>query len=205
MSTTTNVGSMVRSGVPSRVAVFTALREVLTERPWGKVTLEAVAQQAGVSRQTIYNDFGSRVGLAQAYAVEVADTLCDLIAADLAAHADDPRLALETALRTFLAATSGDPLIRRVQEGDAHTDLVRLLTTDSGPLLAHVAGRLTDAVAGVWPVVDPDAAAALARTIARLGLSFVAMPPEGDDDVAAGLAGLLAPALEAAVRVRLGN
>lgn len=191
---------MARTGVPTRVAVFAALREVLEEKPWSKVTLEAVAQRAAVSRQTIYNDFGSRAGLAEAYAFGVADALCDLIAADLAAHPDDPRLGLESALRTFLSAVSGDPLIRRVQEGDAHPDLVRLLTTDSGPLLAHVAARLTDAVAAVWPIADPDAGRVLARTIARLALSFVAIPPETDDDVASGLATLLVPGLVAAVQ-----
>lgn len=190
---------MPRSGVPTRVAVFAALREVLIERPWRKVTLEAVAKRAGVSRQTIYNDFGSRAGLAEAYAFELADAFCDLVDADLAAHADSPRAGLEAALRTFFDGTTGDPLIRRVQEGDAHPDLLRLVTSDSGPLLAHIADRLTAGVTRVWPVVDPAAARTLARTIARLGISYVAMPPETEDDVAAGLAALVAPAVEAAV------
>lgn len=189
---------MPRSGAstPTRAAVFTALREVLTEKPWRKVRLEEVARRAGVSRQTIYNDFGSRYGLAEAYAYGVADALCDLIAADLAAHADDPRAALESGLRTFLEATSGDPLIRRVQAGEAHEDLMRLVTTDSGPLLTHIADRLTASVSQVWPILRPERARPLARTIARLAISYVVLPPETDDDVAAGLAALLAPTLE---------
>lgn len=191
---------MPRSGVPTRVAVFSALRDVLLEKPWRNVTLEDVSKRAGVSRQTIYNDFGSRAGLAEAYAFELADAFCDLVDGDLAAHADNPQAGLEAALRTFLDGTSGDPLIRRVQDGDAHPDLLRLVTTDSGRLLGHIADRLTAGVERVWPVVDPTAARALARTIARLGISYVAMPPETEDDVAAGLAGLLAPALEAALR-----
>lgn len=191
---------MARPGVPARAAVFAALNAVLLEKPWRSVKLEDVAKRAGVSRQTIYNDFGSRAGLAEAYAFELADAFCDLVDADLAAHADRPRDALEAALRTFLDGTAGDPLIRRVQDGDAHADLLRLVTTDSGPLLAHIAARLTASVARVWPDVDPAAGRALARTIARLGISYVAMPPETEDDVAAGLAALLAPALETALR-----
>jgi AcrR family transcriptional regulator len=191
---------MPRSGVPTRTAVFAALREVLTEKPWRKVTLDAVAKRAGVSRQTIYNDFGSRTGLAEAYAFDLADAFCDLVDADLEANAGNPRAGLEAALRTFLYATSADPLIKRVQDGDAHPDLMRLVTTDSGQLLGHIAGRLTDAVVRIWPIVDPVAARTLARTIARLGISYVAMPPENEDDVAAGLAALLAPALEATLR-----
>lgn len=188
------------SGVPARVAIFTALREVLIEKPWRSMTLEEVAQRAGVSRQTIYNDFGSRAGLARAYAFEVADAFCDMADTDLEAHTDDPVAGLEAALRTFLDGTTGDPLIRRIQEGDAHPDLLRLVTTDSGPLVAHIADRLTSSVARIWPVVDPVSGTALARTIARLGISYVAMPPETEDDVAAGLARLLAPALQGAIR-----
>lgn len=196
---------MARSGVPTRVAVFAALREVLIEKPWAKVTLEAVAKGAGVSRQTIYNDFGSRAGLAEAYAFDLADAFCDVIDAEMRAHVESPRAALEAALRTFLAGTSGDPLIRRVQQGDAHPDLVRLVTTDSGPLLTHIARRLTESVGRLWPIADPAAGRALSRLIARVGFSYVAMPPETDDDVAAALAALLAPALEAAVAASDGR
>jgi AcrR family transcriptional regulator len=196
---------MPRSGVPTRVAVFASLREVLLEKPWAKVTLEAVAKGAGVSRQTIYNDFGSRAGLAEAYAFDLADAFCDQVDADLRAHADSPRAALAAALRTFLDGTSGDPLIRRIQHGDAHTDLVRLVTSESGPLLAHIAHRLSASVAAVWPVVDPVAGQALSRIIARLGFSYVTMPPETEDDVAEVLAALLAPALEAAVAASGGR
>ncbi|KAA1417685.1 TetR/AcrR family transcriptional regulator [Nocardioides humilatus] len=196
---------MPRSGVPTRVAVFAALREVLLEKPWAKVTLEAVAKRAGVSRQTIYNDFGSRAGLAEAYAFDLADAFCDFIDADMRSHADHPTAALAAAMRTFLDGTSGDPLIRRVQAGDAHPDLVRLVTTDSGGLLAHIAGRLTTSITEVWPKVDPMTAQALSRIIARFGFSYVAMPPETDDDVAVALAALLAPALVAAVAGTLGR
>src|SRR6476469_4910069 len=98
---------MPRTGVPTRVAVFASLREVLIEKPWAKVTLEAVAKGAGVSRQTIYNDFGSRAGLAEAYAFDLADAFCDVIDAELRARAGRPRDALEAALRTFLEGTTG--------------------------------------------------------------------------------------------------
>lgn len=190
---------MPRSGVPTRVAVFAALREVLMEKPWAKVTLEAVAKGAGVSRQTIYNDFGSRAGLAEAYAFDLADIFCDVIDEDLRAHADNPTAALVAAMRTFLDGTSGDPLIRRVQDGDAHPDLVRLVTTDSGGLLTHIAHRLAASILDVWPSVDPMTAQALSRLVARFGFSYVAMPPESDDDVAVALAAFLAPALLMAV------
>lgn len=179
-----------------RTAVFDALRSLLLERPWGEVTLEAVARDAGVSRQTLYNAFGSRYGLAQAYTLHLADALCALIADTLAAHPDDPAAGLEEGLALFLGTAAEDPLIGRVRAGDAHHDLVRIVTTDAGPLLVRVADQLEAAARSSWPRTDPATIRQLARTLARLALSHVTMPPEYDDSpatIAAGLSGLLAP------------
>ncbi|MCX6398534.1 MAG: TetR family transcriptional regulator [Propionibacteriales bacterium] len=187
---------MRRSSAARRDAIFTALRELLLAKPWGDVTLEAVAGEAGVSRQTLYNSFGSRYGLAQAYTIALADALCDLVAATLAEHGDDPRAGLEHGIRTYLEVAAADPLIQRVRAGDAHPDLVRLVTSDAAKLLTHVGARFETAVAAAWPDVDPDRARTLARTIARIAVSFVAMPPEYDDSpaaIATGLSSLLAP------------
>lgn len=49
-----------------RDSVLDAMRELLTRRDWSSITLAAVAEAAGVSRQTIYNEFGSRQALPRA-------------------------------------------------------------------------------------------------------------------------------------------
>lgn len=188
-----------RSAAERSAAVFDALRNLLLEHPWGEVTLEAVARDAGVSRQTLYNAFGSRYGLAQAYALALADALCDLIAVTIAEHADDPRAGLEAALALYLETSVQDPLIQRVRSGDAHHDLVRVVTTDAAPLLVRVARRFEDVVRSTWPVVPAERAQVLARTLARIAVSYVTMPPEHDEPpaaLAAGLASLLAPTID---------
>ena len=60
-----------------RDTVLDAMREELLAKDWSAITLSDVARTAGVSRQTIYNEFGSRQGLAQAYAMRLADRLVD--------------------------------------------------------------------------------------------------------------------------------
>lgn len=185
-----------RSAAERSAAVFDALRALLLEHPWGEVTLEAVARDAGVSRQTLYNAFGSRSGLARAYTEALADALCDVIEETLSAYPDDPRTGLEQGLLVFLETSLADPLIQRVRAGDAHHDLVRIVTTDAGPLLVRVADRLEVTVVGAWSQVSRERAAALARVVARLALSYVTMPPEYDESpaaLAAGLAVVLAP------------
>lgn len=185
-----------RSAAERSAAVFDALRNLLLEHPWGDVTLEAVARDAGVSRQTLYNAFGSRYGLAQAYTLALADALCDAIAATLAEHPLDRRTGVEQGLLLYLETSVGDPLIQRVRAGDAHPDLVRLVTADAGPLLVRVAERLEVGARAAWPTVSPARAQTFARALARLAVSFVTMPPEYDDSPAAlatGLSELLTP------------
>lgn len=174
-----------------RSAVFAALRNLLLERPWGEVTLEAVAQDAGVSRQTLYNTFGSRMGLAEAYTRHLADALVDVIAVEVERHADDPEAGLAAGLVLFLDLAASDPLVARVRFGDAHHDLMRLVTTDAGPLLAHVTARIAGVLGTAWPDLAGERVAALAATLARLALSFVVTPPDNDTSPAAMAAGLV--------------
>ena len=58
-----------------RDSILDAMREELLSKDWSAVTLSDVARTAGISRQTIYNEFGSRQGLAQGYALRLADRL----------------------------------------------------------------------------------------------------------------------------------
>jgi AcrR family transcriptional regulator/rubredoxin len=61
------------SRVLLRDSILDGMREMLLERDWSAITLTDVARAAGISRQTIYNEFGSRQGLAQGYALRLAD------------------------------------------------------------------------------------------------------------------------------------
>lgn len=186
----------MRRGSAKRAAVFAALRRLLLEHPWGEVTLETIAAEAGVSRQTLYNSFGSRYGLAQAYTRDLADALCDAMALELAGEPDDPRAGLEAGLRLYLSVAGSDPLIQRVQNGEAHQDLVRIVTADAGPLLVHVAARLADAVPTTWSLPE-ERVLPLTRAVARLALSYVTTPLEDPEaevgSVAADLAAVLLP------------
>lgn len=178
-----------------RAAVFAALRRLLLEHPWGEVTLEAIAQEAGVSRQTLYNAFGSRHGLAASYTMDLADALCDAIGDAIAEHGEDRLAGLEAGLRLYLSVAAADPLIQRVQAGEAHPDLVRIVTVEAGPLLLHVRERLESLLAEAWPDVDQPRRRTLARVVARLAVSYVSTPPEDDTpdaDLARDLAALLA-------------
>ena len=71
-----------------------------------------VARAAGVSRQTVYNEFGTRQALVQAYVLREIEALIGEVEAHVRAHADDARAALSGAFALFLKLASDEPLVR---------------------------------------------------------------------------------------------
>jgi AcrR family transcriptional regulator len=57
----------------ARESLLDAAYRALARRPWSAVRMVDVAAAAGVSRQTLYNEFGSKEGLARALVRREAD------------------------------------------------------------------------------------------------------------------------------------
>lgn len=183
-----------------RDSVLDAMRRELLSKDWSAITLSDIARTAGVSRQTIYNEFGSRQGLAQGYALRLADRLVDDIDTAISSNVGDVHGAFLAGFRAFFRASSADPLVISLLSGDAKPDLLQIITTDSGPIITRCSDRLAGALVDSWAHVDPADAGVLARAVVRLALSYVAMPVEGESaaehDVAADLARLMTPFAE---------
>jgi AcrR family transcriptional regulator len=102
----------------SRGRVMKAVRELLQEGAFHESTVEQVAARAGVSRATVYQQFGSRVGL--------VDAICDSL--DLSAVEASPDVATllrrttdfwareETLLSQLYDAAAVDPAAREFVE-----------------------------------------------------------------------------------------
>lgn len=179
-----------------RDSILDGMRELLLSRDWSAITLSHVAKAAGISRQTIYNEFGSRQGLAQAYALRLADRLVDQIEEAIEGNTGDVYAAFLQGFRDFFAESAADPLVISLLTGDFKPDLLQLITTDSGPIITHCSARLTTTFTHSWVKCSDEDAGILARAIVRLAMSYISMPPEADHDVAADLARLFAPAAE---------
>jgi AcrR family transcriptional regulator len=179
-----------------RDSVLDAMRELLQSRDWSAITLSDVAGAAGISRQTIYNEFGSRQGLAQGYALRLADRLVDAVHAAIDANVGDIYEAFLQGFRSFFAESAADPLVISLLTGVAKPDLLQIITTDSAPIIARASARLTSALIHSWVATNEEDAGVLARAIVRLAMSYVSMPPEADHDVARDLARLMTPFAE---------
>ena len=184
------------SRVLLRDSILDGMRELLLTRDWSAITLSDVAKTAGISRQTIYNEFGSRQGLAQAYAMRLADRLVDQIDDAIEGNVGDVFAAFSQGFRDFFTESAADPLVISLLTGVAKPDLLQLITTDSGPIITHCSHRLTQTFIDSWVKASEEDAGVLARAIVRLAMSYVSMPPEADHDVARDLARLMTPFAE---------
>lgn len=184
------------SRVLLRDSILDGMRELLLTRDWSAITLSDVAKAAGISRQTIYNEFGSRQGLAQGYALRLADRLVSQIQGAIIDNFGDVYAAFLQGFRDFFAESAADPLVISLLTGTSKPDLLQIITTDSAPIITHCSTRLTELFMTSWVRCSEEDAGVLARAIVRLAMSYISMPPEADHDVARDLARLMTPFAE---------
>ncbi|WP_030339007.1 TetR/AcrR family transcriptional regulator [Streptomyces sp. NRRL S-1022] len=180
----------------ARESLLDAAYSALTRRPWSAVRMVDVAASAGVSRQTLYNEFGSKDGLARALVRREADGYLAGVERALAGSAGAPARLTATAEWTAAAARD-NALVRAILTGCWTERLpsppltavpsaspVPAQRRADGPLPAPrdfvriVRDRAATALAG--PGAAPADTAELLRScelVVRLALSCVAAPP----------------------------
>ncbi|MBI0377750.1 TetR/AcrR family transcriptional regulator [Streptomyces albiflaviniger] len=103
----------------ARESLLDAAFAALERRPWPRVKMSEVAAAAGVSRQTLYNEFGSKEGLARALVRREADAyLCGVERAlSGVSGAAAPRERLAAAAVWTVRSATENPLVRAVLTG----------------------------------------------------------------------------------------
>jgi AcrR family transcriptional regulator len=183
-----------------RTTLLDAARNLLAERTWAQVTMSDVAAAAGVSRQTVYNEFGSRPEFAQALIMREADELLTAVVEAVRAHPDNATSALTAALEVFLRAAADDPLVRSLVAGGDEDSLLPFVTTRGGPVVEYGRERLATVIVEVWPQAGAPDARALADCLVRLGISHAALPDQSPRRTAASVARVLGPYVEQLAR-----
>lgn len=180
----------------ARESLLDAAYTALARRPWSAVRMVDVAAAAGVSRQTLYNEFGSKDGLARALVRREADGYLAGVERALAGQGEPSERLTAVVEWTSLAARE-NALVRAVLTGSWSERLpapppaavpssssVPAQRRADGPLptprdfVRIVRDRAVSALAG--PTATPADAAELAlacELVVRLALSCVAAPP----------------------------
>jgi AcrR family transcriptional regulator len=157
---------------------------------WDKLRMGMVAAAVGISRPTLYKQFGDKQGLAQAVLMrEVARFLTGVRKA-LAAHDDDPERAITAAVRSALTDGDTNPLLRMILTPGpgGHTDLLRLLTSEGNPVLRAIEGAVGDWAVRHFPDAPPESVHLAVDAVARMALSYLVLPPADPERAAATVA-----------------
>lgn len=179
-----------------RDTLLDAVDHELREKPWSAVTMADIAREAGVSRQTVYNEFGGREGIAQAYVLREADGFVAGIREVVQANAGDARRALAAAFGWFLSAASEHPVLSTLSGGEGNEELLALLTTQGGPVLTSATEQLALVLQETWAGVALDDARLVAEVVARLAISHAALPSGPAAITAQRVAAILGPFAE---------
>lgn len=182
-----------------RNTLFDAARHELATRSWSDLTMAAIASAAGVSRQTLYKEFGTRDDFARALVLREADRFVAAVEGAMDAHLDDPKAALLAAFELFLWVAAEDPLIRAAISGA--DEMLPLVTTQGQPLVERSTEHLHAAIVSRWPQVRSRDAALIAECLVRLAISYATLPAGPAGVTAASIADLLGPFVDKALEV----
>src|SRR5260370_2491893 len=117
-----------------RDALLDAATDLFATRGFRGLRMEDVGAAAGVSRQTVYNEFGDKLGLARAVLLRHTERFLDGIDNTLSRH-DDLATAVAAAVAYTLSAAADDPLLKAALTREGHEGLLPLLPTHADPPL----------------------------------------------------------------------
>lgn len=190
--------------IPYSVAARELLRNTLLDAAchelqgnrWSDITMADIALAAGVSRQTLYKEFGSREEFAQVLVLREADRFLDAVEQAVSANVTAPVKALTAAFELFLNTAAENPVVRAVVLEEGAEELLSLLTTQGKPIVERAAERLTAVIAASWPPIRRRDAELLSDILVRLAISYAALPSGPPSTTAESVATLLGPYIE---------
>lgn len=182
----------VALSLPLRERIVLAASQITTTAGWSAVTMARLADEVGVSRQTVYNEIGGKPALAEAMILRELDRFLTVVSGAFDEHADDLVDAIRAASHACLDLAQGNPLLHAVVSAThgADTELLPLLTTNAGSLLGAAKDVVSARVAPYAPGVDAAHLDPAIDMVVRVVLSHVMQPSGSPEQTAADLAWL---------------
>ena len=169
-----------------REALLDAAYDAVLAGDWDRARMADVARAAGVSRQTLYNEFGSKDGLAEAMAWRQTERFLAEVDRALDDEANpDAAASVAAAVRRTLELAHDDPLIKAVLTSARDAQLLPFLTTRAEPLLDAARDRFVRRVTTYWPDLSLREVRTVAEIVVRLTVSHVVLPTEPPETTAA--------------------
>jgi len=191
----TTPGSATSPSTRDRILV--AAIDLLTESGWQSITMGRLADRAGVSRQTVYNEIGSKPELADAVVLDELGRFLAVVDDGFDRHPGSLSAALHAAVLGVLERARDSAIMVAIVSSTtgSDTELLPPLTTRSTSLLdtarTVVTARLSSYDVGIDDRTRDAAVDALVRTV----LSHVMQPSGTPAQSAAGIADVIAGVL----------
>ncbi|MCL2540908.1 MAG: TetR family transcriptional regulator [Nocardioidaceae bacterium] len=176
--------------VPLRDRLCDAASALLVAEGWGRVTMARLATEVGVSRQTVYNEIGTKNDLAEAIVLRELDLFLAGVTKSFEEFPSDLTEAIRAAARRVLKYATDNAVLHAVVSANhgADTELLPLLTTNSASLLEG-AKAVVRAHVSTYDVGLSDRQVEVGvDLIVRLVLSHVMQPGGSPDEVADDIA-----------------
>lgn len=175
----------------TREALLDAAADVVLHGDWARARMVDVARAAGVSRQTLYVEFGSKDALAQALAMREAERYMLGATEAMVGHDGSPAEAIGAATEFTLREAGDNPLLKAVLTDDAGA-MLPYLTTRAEGVLSVVTDHIATYLADHWPHLPPAEVRLVADTVIRLTVSHLVLPGGRPEQTAADVAHLVA-------------
>ena len=179
--------------------VVAAAAALTLEVGWAQVTMGKLADRVGVSRQTVYNEVGSKPQLAEEMVLAELAKFLTVVDEAFDAYPQDLVEAIRAAARGVLELAAGNALLQAVVSASygAETELLPLLTTRNDALVLAATQAVRQRVASYRIDIDDRHLDAAIDMVVRLVLSHVVHPIGEPADTADDIAWIAGRALQA--------
>lgn len=183
--------SRARAGL--RDDLIAAASDLLLTHGYRRLRITDVAATAGVSRQTVYNEFGDKEQLAQAVLLHRTAGFLDEIDGALA-RAEATRDGVRGAVLAALRHAEREPLVVALVTGGAGgaaSDLLPFLADrHAGPVLRAATDSVEYHLQRLWPERDHGRVSLVAAAVVRLAVSHMLLPTSTPETAATEVANL---------------
>jgi AcrR family transcriptional regulator len=183
--------------VTTRQRILDSAVELVAETGWSSITMVGLADRAGVSRQTVYNEIGTKQSLADAVVLDELGRFLAVVELGFDRHPRELRAALRAAVEGVLQRAADSALLRAIVTATSggDTELLPPLTTRASSLI-DAATAVVDARITTYDVsADARTRATVVDLLVRTVLSHVMQPSGSPRSTATGLADVVCAAL----------
>jgi AcrR family transcriptional regulator len=162
----------------TRERIVDAAVRLTSDVGWSQVTMAKLADAVGVSRQTVYNEIGTKPGLAEAMILRELERFMGVVQVAFDEHPTDIVEAIRAASRTVLEHAHDNALLHAVVSAThgADTELLPLLTTHAESLLVVAKAVIAERIGPYGVPLGPERLDAAIDMVVRVVLSHVMQP-----------------------------